>query len=229
MRKRRKLTGNKEETIGLAAIELLKEISAETVRALETNSPVEEFPAGHIFFRTGEAGKGLYVVEVGRVQTYRDFEGKKLIIAELGPGTVFGEMGCVGQRVCHCVAQTTVRSRIRLLEWRQVEKLLGEYPIITRKLLDLVGERFVNTLLELETSSFRQLIPRLARLLLERAEGEWVREITHKELAERLRVYRETVTSVIGELRRAGIVAVERKRIRILERARLERAAREGT
>jgi hypothetical protein len=31
----------------------------------------------------------------------------------------------------------------------------------------------------------------------------------------------------LGELRKAGIVATERRRIRILERERLERAARE--
>ncbi len=214
---------------GLAGVELLRGIPAETARALEKDSRIDEFPAGHILFRTGEAGKGLYLVETGGVQTYRNFGDKKLIIAELGPGSVFGEMGCVGRRIYHCVAETTARCHIRKLEEKQVNELLEKNPGITRKLLDLVGERFVNTLLELETSSFQQLIPRLARLLLERADGEWVREVTHKEMAERLRVYRETVTSVIGELRRAGIVAVERKRIRILDRGRLERAAREGT
>ena len=37
----------------------------------------------------------------------------------------------------------------------------------------------------------------------------------------------ESATATLGELRRAGIIAVERKQIRIIERARLERAARE--
>jgi CRP-like cAMP-binding protein len=51
--------------------------------------------------------------------------------------------------------------------------------------------------------------------------------LTHKEIAQHLRVYRESVTAVLGELRKAGIIQVDRKRIRILHRARLERAARE--
>ena len=42
-----------------------------------------------------------------------------------------------------------------------------------------------------------------------------------------LRVYRESVTAALGELRKAGIIAVDRKRIRVLNRIRLERASRE--
>jgi CRP-like cAMP-binding protein len=67
----------------------------------------------------------------------------------------------------------------------------------------------------------------LASLLLERAEGDLVRNVTHKELAQYLRVYRESATSALGELKKAGIIEVKRKQIHILQRSRLERAARE--
>ena len=68
---------------------------------------------------------------------------------------------------------------------------------------------------------------RPAALLLEKADGDCVRGLTHKEIAERLRVYRESVTAALGEMRKAQIIAVRRKRVRILDRARLEHAARE--
>jgi CRP-like cAMP-binding protein len=42
-----------------------------------------------------------------------------------------------------------------------------------------------------------------------------------------LRVYRESATAALGELKKAGIIEVERKRIRIVHLNRLERAARE--
>jgi CRP-like cAMP-binding protein len=51
--------------------------------------------------------------------------------------------------------------------------------------------------------------------------------ITHREIAEHLRVYRESATNALGDLRKAGIIALERKRIRILDRQRPERATRE--
>jgi DNA-binding transcriptional regulator LsrR (DeoR family) len=62
---------------------------------------------------------------------------------------------------------------------------------------------------------------------LQRADADLVRDLTHKELAQRLHVYRESATAALGELRKAGIIEIRRKQIRTLDRARLERAARE--
>ena len=138
-------------------------------------------------------------------------------------------MGCVGPHTYHCFAQTTEPSRVRIISRTQLEALMRRFPSVTRRLLDLVSARFVRVLLDLEATSFRHLIPRLAKLLLESAEGDGIRGLTHREIAEHLRVYRESATAALGELRKAGIIAVERKQIRILERARLERAAREET
>jgi len=104
---------------------------------------------------------------------------------------------------------------------------LKRLPDITRRLLDLVGQRFFHVLMDLEATSFRGLISRTAQLLLERADEDRVQDMTHKEIAERLHVYRESATEVLGELRKAGIIAVGRREIRILHRDRLERAARE--
>jgi CRP-like cAMP-binding protein len=137
-------------------------------------------------------------------------------------------MGCVGQRVYHCVASATEASQVRRMSAEEVAGLMDEFPELTKKLLDLASERFVGTLVELETSSFRDLIPRLAKLLIERAKGSWVCDIAHHEIAEHLRVYRESATSAIGELRKAGIIEVKRKAVQILDRDRLERAALEG-
>jgi CRP-like cAMP-binding protein len=81
--------------------------------------------------------------------------------------------------------------------------------------------------MDLDATSFRQLIPRLAALLLERTDGDLVRNLTHKELAQHLHVYRESATAALGELKKAGIIEIGRKQIRILDRVRLERAARE--
>jgi len=217
-----------KQTSALGSLELFREVPTNELHKLEEKCKAENYMAGHIFFRTGEAGQGLYVLEQGKVQTYRNFGGKKLIISEMKAPAVFGEMGCSGPQIYHCVAETTEASRIRKIPSEQMNDLREKHPEVTRRLLDMVCERFIGTLLELETSSFRDLVPRLAKLLVERATGEWVRDMTHQEIAEHLRVYRESVTSAIGELRKAGIIEVKRKAVRILDRNRLERAGREG-
>jgi len=215
------------EAAALSAVDLFKDLPVACLRALEQGSELRDFRTGYVFFRAGESGQRLFLIEKGRVQTFRTAGTRKLIIAELRSPAVFGEMGCVGQCMYHCSAQTTEPSRIRIIDRAELEALLDQYPVVTRRLLDLVSDRFVRVLLDLEATSFRHLIPRIARLLLDRAQEECVEDLTHQEIAQHLRVYRESVTAALGELRKAGIIAVNRKRIRILNRLRLERAARE--
>ncbi len=49
----------------LSAIDLFEEIPDAALRALETKSQVREYSAGHFFFRTGDSGALLYVLERG--------------------------------------------------------------------------------------------------------------------------------------------------------------------
>jgi CRP-like cAMP-binding protein len=215
------------EATALSAVDLFKDLPVACLQTLEERSGLRDFRKGHIFFRAGESGERLFLIEKGRVQTFRTSGSRKLIIAELKPPAVFGEMGCIGQRMYHCSAQTTEASRIRVIERSDLEALLEQYPVITRRLLDLVSDRFVRVLLNLEATSFRQLMPRIANMLLEQAQDNSVEDLTHQEIAQHLRVYRESVTAALGELRKAGIIGIGRKRIRILNRLRLERASRE--
>jgi CRP-like cAMP-binding protein len=216
------------EAASLSTVDLFKELPASCLQALERHSEVQQYGSGHVFFRTGETGQRLFLLEKGKVQTFRASGKRKLIIAELKPPAIFGEMAFVGQCMYHCSAQTTEDSSIRIIGRAELDSLLEDYPIVTRRLLELVSERFVRVLRDLEATSFRHLLPRIASLILERAEGgDCVEDLTHKVIAEQLRVYRESVTAALGELRKAGIISVDRKRIRVLDRVRLERASRE--
>lgn len=209
-------------------LDLTRDLPESSVETLSLASELRQFPAGHAFFQPGESGDKLYLLEKGRVQTFRGKGRKKLFIADLQPPAVFGEMGCVGRCIYHCSAQTIAPSQVRLVSREAVVSLLLQDPVFTRRLLDLVSERFLQVLLDLESTSFRHLIPRLARFLLEQAGADdFVRALTHRQIAERLRVYRESATSALGELKNAGIIAVKRREIRILDRSRLERASRE--
>lgn len=211
----------------LSRIGLFRGLPESFLRKLEKKSEVREVGKDFVFFRPGESGHALFLLEQGRVETYRTSGKKKLIISELEPPAVLGEMGCVGRCVYHCSARATEPCLVRVIHQPDVKALLDRFPSVTRNLLDLVSERFVNVLMDLDETSFQHLIPRLAKLLLEKAQEDCVENMTHKEIAQRLRVYRESATAALGELRKAGILAVGRKRIRILDRGRLERAARE--
>lgn len=215
------------EVTSFCRLDLFQELPTACLKALSRDSQVANFPPGHVFFRPGERGKVLFLLEKGAVQTFRAFGEKKLIIAELKPPAVFGEIGCVGECVYFCSAQALELSWVRTVSKTHFDKLLRRYPLMAKRMLELVSRRFADVLLDLEAMSFRHLIPRLAGLLLAREEKGRIQGLTHGEIAERLCVYRESITAALGELRKAGIISINRKQIRIVNRNRLERVARE--
>ncbi len=52
----------------------------------------EQFAAGHLIIREGDAGDAAYVITTGRCRVFKTVVGEKVVVGELGPGDVFGEL-----------------------------------------------------------------------------------------------------------------------------------------
>ena len=79
---------------------------------------------------------------------------------------------------------------------------------------------------QLEALAFKPVLPRLAELLPRReARDGLVVGLSHQDLGERLGVDCETVTEALNELKTAGLLEIGRRRIRLLDEARLQEIA----
>ena len=78
---------------------------------------------------------------------------------------------------------------------------------------------------QLEALAFKAVVPRLADLLRREARDGMVEELSHQDLGDRLGVYRETVTEALNGLKVAGLLEIGRRRIRLLDEARLQQIA----
>ena len=76
------------EAASLSAIDLFRGLPASCLEMLKEKSEVRDFRKGHVFFRPGECGQVLFLLEKGHVQTFRTTAKRKLIIAELPDGGV---------------------------------------------------------------------------------------------------------------------------------------------
>jgi CRP/FNR family transcriptional regulator, cyclic AMP receptor protein len=211
----------------LSEIDLFRQLPDSCLEALEKDSSVLNCDAGHLFFQPDQIGRMLFVLEKGSVRTFRTYGERTLTITVLQPPAIFGVLGCFGQGKYISSAEALEASRVRMISRDSVQALLECSPHVTHKLVDLMSERCVYFLQRMETLARKGLIPRLATLLLEKAENGVVAGMTHKNLADHLGLHRESITATLGELRSAGIISIKRKTIRILHRERLERAAQE--
>jgi len=211
----------------LSEIDLFKQLPDSCLEALEKDSNVLNCNAGHLFFQPEQTGRVLFVLEKGSVRTFRTYGDRTLTITVLQPPAIFGILGCFGQGKYYASAEALQASRVRMISRDSIQALLECAPPVVHKLVDLMSERCVDFLHRMETLARKGLIPRLATLLLEKAENGVVAGMTHQQLAEHLGLHRESITATLGELRKAGIIAMQRKTIRILQPERLERATQE--
>jgi CRP-like cAMP-binding protein len=99
-----------------------------------------------------------------------------------------------------------------------VEKLASVSSSLALNLARQIGPRLVDAERRHEQSAFQPVTSRVATLLLNLAGGsKEVTGHTHQEMADKLGVYRETVTNGIAELKADQLIKVGRKRITLLD------------
>lgn len=70
----------------------VKQMVAPPPPAKNEKTSRKRFKAGTVIFREGEKGDEAYVVLSGRVSIFKEAHGQKVVLGELGPNGVFGEM-----------------------------------------------------------------------------------------------------------------------------------------
>jgi CRP-like cAMP-binding protein len=185
--------------------------------------------AGRIFYMPNDTGEVLFLLKKGRVELYRiSPEGKKLVLAVLGPGAIFGEMSLVGQGMQDTFAEAVEDCVLCVMSRADVERLILTKPQIALRFVEAMGKRLSQVETQLEEVAFKSIPARLAALLLrlshESGNGSIV-GYTHQSLGEMLGTYRETTTQTLNEFKAAGLIDIGRKRIEILNRAGLAQVA----
>jgi CRP-like cAMP-binding protein len=186
-------------------------------------------PAGNVFYMPEETGEVLFLLKKGTVQLYRlTPEGKKIVIATLGPGALFGEMSLVGQGMHSTFAEAVDECKLCVMSRPDVERLMREKPQVALRIVEALGKRLVETERQLEDVAFKSIPARLASLLLRLADeqgGDTVKGYSHQDLAEMVGTYRETVTLTLNELKAQGLLEIGRKRLLLVDRPALEHVA----
>lgn len=220
-----------EEKIGyLSDIDLFRDLSDRDRAELERMTTITGVPRGRVFYQPEDVSEVLFLVRQGRVQLYRiSPEGKKLVIATLGPGTLFGEMALLGQQMHNAFAEALDDCIILVMSRTDLERLILSKPVLGLRMLEITGKRLSDAEARLEDMAFKGIPARLASLLLRLAaerKSSDILGLTHQDLAETIGTYRETATQVLNDLKAVGLIEIGRKRITILDMERLRELAR---
>ena len=95
-----------------ARIELLQRmpifggIHADTLQFLLAFCPIVPLPAQDYFFREGDQGDSMFVLELGNAAVLKSWHGENCLLQTLKKGDCFGEMALID----HCARSASVRA-----------------------------------------------------------------------------------------------------------------------
>ena len=109
----------------LSDVDLFRDLSERDMVELDRMTTITNVPRGRVFYQPEDVGEVLFLIKEGRVQLYRiSPEGKKLAIATLGPGTLFGEMALLGQAMHNAFAEALDDCLILVMSRADLERLI---------------------------------------------------------------------------------------------------------
>lgn len=234
-KRKRRTKGPSDKIRSLAAISLASKIGylklsdlggdSRSVDAALDRMPKKNFKSGENVYPGGQKGPAAAVVRSGKVNIVRTAAtGKDLPIKTVEAGTIFGDLPALGQSMFGAKAVAAEAAKVSYISSGDFDKLAAASPSVAANIAKKLGERLVDAEKRHEQSAFQPVTARIATMLLEGAgSGNEVTGLTHQQIAERLGVYRETVTNAIAELKGDKLIKVGRKRLSILDKNALRK------
>ena len=193
------------------------------------STPMWSAGSGTVFY--GEDGpEVLFLLKSGKVELYRQSpNGKKLTLAIVEQGTIFGEMSLIDLSMVGTSAVAIEDSVICALSRDDVRKLMLERPTVGLRIMEVLARRLQQARDALEEMAFSDVTGRVAGLLLRLAgpDANTVEGYSHQDLASMVGCLRESLTVTLDRFKQSGAVGVGRKRIEITDRAQLEWVVRQ--
>jgi len=180
---------------------------------------------GTTVFHQNDSGGGLYLILAGSVKISRTGrDGRDVTVAMLHEGNFFGEMSLLDGQPRSASATALQPTRLLVLDREHFQRYVLAQARIMAKLLRELSKRLRaadQTIENLALGSVQDrlvcLMGHLGRPSRDRAGTGFIeRAPTHQELAEMVGSSRETVTRALAAMEKAGLIAVDKKRITLL-------------
>ncbi|QZY29120.1 Crp/Fnr family transcriptional regulator [Nocardioides coralli] len=218
----------------MAEVDIFCDLDDSEMDALADAAPMKRYAAGSMVYTPHEPVAALFILKQGRIRIFRvSPDGRALTTAIIEPGTIFGEMVVVGQRMHDSYAEALDDAVVCVMTERDVHRLLLGDPRIAARISATLGRRLGELEQRLTDAVFKSVPERIAGALVTLAEGSASRTIgrgvqvrlTHEQLAALAATSRETTTKVLGEFAERGLISLGRARIVILDQDELARVA----
>jgi CRP/FNR family transcriptional regulator, cyclic AMP receptor protein len=208
------------------SVNLYQILCPHKVKAMGSTHHFINFKRDQFVYFPEDPATNIYMIASGRIRIghYLD-DGKEVVKSILTTGEIFGELALAGEERRTDFAQAMDdKTSVCPLSIEQLKSLMFENRELSFKILKLVGLRLMKVERKLELLVFRDARTRIIEFLKDAAawKGKKVgfetmipTRLTHKEIAQLTGTSRQTVTTILNELKEANLINFDRKKILI--------------
>ncbi|XEC29568.1 Crp/Fnr family transcriptional regulator [Streptomyces fradiae] len=213
----------------ISEIDIFRDLSEAEMDAIAAAAPMKAYSAGELLYSPAQPSEVLFILKKGRVRVFRvSAEGRALTCAIITPGTIFGEMVLLGQRMYDNYAEALDDVTVCVMSRADVHRFLLADARISARITEILGRRLADLEQRLSDTVFKNVAQRIATSLLtltaaQRPAGPLrpgARHpqiaLTHEQLAALAGTSRETATKVLHEFADRGLLRQARGRITVL-------------
>ena len=199
----------------LRNVPLFAGLSESELEKLSKVSVRKRVERGAFVVRSAENTDSLYILLTGRAKvTNTDEDGREIILAWLGPGEFFGEMGLIdgSPRSANVVAAEACE--LLFLSKDALQRCLQDNFQVVQKLMKTLVMRLREADRKIESLALLDVYGRVARLLLDMSEVVEGRRVVKKkmskqDMAKMIGASREMVSKVMRDLEVSGYIRYE--------------------
>ncbi len=202
------------------------------IKGMGEKHEFRSFKRDQVIYRPDEPSEYIYMVANGRVKICHYLEdGKEVVKAILTKGEIFGELALAGEDKRTDFAQAMDSdTTICPMSIDDLKALMWEDKELSFRLLKLVGLRLVRMERKLELLVFKDARTRIIEFLRDAASWKGKKvgfetmiptKLTHKDIAALTGTSRQTVTTILNELKDQNLIYFDRKKILIRDLEKL--------
>lgn len=205
--------------------DFLNKLSASDHDSLFDIAEQHYFSKSELIFRASAQSDYVYILKTGKVKIYElSSQGKQMILWFCFPGEVFGLSEITRGAKRSVFAEACTPTKVYLIGRVAFNEYLEKHPSASMAIIDLLSCRLrglsgmvSNLTSDDVTSRVIKLLTRLS--VLHGVEKQNVlylnMHLTHQEIADMIGASRQTVSSIIGQLKRDGLLFIENDSIHI--------------
>jgi len=204
-----------------------------TLAELDAIRQIAIYPKGSLLFVETEAPRGIFILCAGCAKlTTSSPTGREVILRLAERGEVLGLSAAMANVTYGLTAETLEPCQVNFLPRAEFLRLLQRHPEVARR----VAHHLSSELHTAYTQIRRMALAPTARIKLAGLLRDWAQlkgeptarglrfrlPLTHSEIGELIGASRETVTRLLGDFQRAGILQVKGNSFLLIQLARLE-------